>query len=451
MTRKLRESISDRPSINFQIERELKKHDPAMQTRILDALEAVKDAGPDGISVKDWASRIRMLHPDEDHPVADLLRAVVGKFTCCIERLGDKRYGWAENDNDAGAAVPQGVQDAMGDQVRLTSIALKTIRELGEFTLVELASAIARKTGMPISSAVGFAQHIIKQFIGGTLATIGNDRYKVKSEQQKKSDEHVDELKDLLRKSGLGPDELSEAGGYTGMGKRDIEGEKAVDAALRGAVDNVTVGTGKYARAAADYGIKNLGSLAGISDPTTWDTEINQEREKDQAAQRDYPVAWDIGDKVATAAQVASGVGAVKALGTAAVRAGLRAAADSAARKAAAKVAAKKADDNLRYQARGMSNAELANATKFSKNPALTRELQRRQELANLPDLPVVNDFKLGAQNALKLTSQQRVPPTPLKLTPQMQVPKSVSTPKLATQPATPSGSNVIPFRPRPK
>ena len=283
------------------------------------------------------------------------------------------------------------------------------------------------------------------------MATIGNDRYKVKSEQQKKSDEHVDELKDLLRKSGLGPDELSEAGGYTGMGKRDIEGEKAVDAALRGAVDNVTVGTGKYARAAADYGIKNLGSLAGISDPTTWDTEINQEREKDQAAQRDYPVAWDIGDKVATAAQVASGVGAVKALGTAAVRAGLRAAADSAARKAAAKVAAKKADDNLRYQARGMSNAELANATKFSKNPALTRELQRRQELANLPDLPVVNDFKLGAQNALKLTSQQRVPPTPLKLTPQMQVPKSVSTPKLATQPATPSGSNVIPFRPRPK
>ena len=465
MTRKLRESISDRPSINFQIERELKKHDPAMQTRILDALEAVKDAGPDGISVKDWASRIRMLHPDEDHPVADLLRAVVGKFTCCIERLGDKRYGWAENDNDAGAAVPQGVQDAMGDQVRLTSIALKTIRELGEFTLVELASAIARKTGMPISSAVGFAQHIIKQFIGGTLATIGNDRYKVKSEQQKKSDEHVDELKDLLRKSGLGPDELSEAGGYTGMGKRDIEGENAVDAALRGAVDNVTVGTGKYARAAADYGIKNLGSLAGISDPTTWDTEINQEREKDQAAQRDYPVAWDIGDKAATAAQVATGVGAVKALGTAAVKAGLRAAAKTAAERKAAlaalkpksgtysypNTAAKKAADKLKYRAMGMSNTELTTAIKTARSPELMRELERRLAIGKWPDLPVVNDFKLGAQNALKLTSQQRVPPTPLKLTPQMQVPKSVSTPKLATQPATPSGSNVIPFRPRPK
>jgi len=446
----LLESISDRPSINFKIERELKKHDPAMQTRILDALEAVKDAGPDGITVKEWANRIRMLHPDEDHPVADLLRAVVGKFDCCIERLGDKRYGWAENDNDAGAAVPQGVQDAMGDQVRLTSIALKTVRELGEFTLVELASAIARKTGMPISSAVGFAQHIIKQFIGGTLATIGNDRYKVKAEQKKTSDEHVDDLKDLLRKSGLNPDKLSEAGGYTGMGKRDIEGEKAVDAGLRGAVDNVTMGTGKYARAAADYGIKNLGSLAGLSDPTTWDTEIDQEREKDQAAQRDYPVAWDIGDKAATAAQVVSGVGAVKALGTAAIKAGARAVANSAAKQAAAKVAAKKAVDNLRYQARGMSNAELTNAIKTSKSPELMRELQRRQDLLNLPDLSVVNDFKLGAQNSLKLTPQMRVT-SPLKLTPQMQVAKNALPSKLAPQPAIPSGSNVIPFRPRPK
>jgi len=205
MTKKLRESISDRPSINFQIERELKKHAPAMQTRILDALEAVKDAGSDGISVKDWADRIRMLHPEDDTPVVDLLRTVVGKFGCCVQRLGDKRYGWVETDNEAGAAVPQGVQDAMGDQVRLTSIALKTMRELGEFTADELAAAVARKSGMPIPSAVAFAQHIIKQFIGGTLATIGNDRYKVKGEQKKNAADHVAGLKDLLRNAGLGP------------------------------------------------------------------------------------------------------------------------------------------------------------------------------------------------------------------------------------------------------
>ena len=467
----LLESISDRPSINFQIERELKKHDPAMQTRILDALEAVKDAGPDGISVKDWAIRIRMLHPDEDHPVADLLRAVVGKFGCCIERLGDKRYGWVENDNEAGAAVPQGVQDAMGDQVRLTSIALKTIRELGEFTLVELASAIARKTGMPISSAVGFAQHIIKQFIGGTLATIGNDRYKVKSEQKKTSDEHVDDLKDLLRKSGLNPDEISEAGGIGG-GMSGTKFSKAADyapavgAGVRGAVDNVTMGTGKYARAAADYGIKNLGSLAGISDPTTWDTEIDQEREKDLAAQQDHPVAWDIGDKAATAAQVASGVGAVKALGTAAIKAGAKAALRAGERRAAlaalpksgtygggnlsATFAAKRAAEDLKYRAMLMSNSELTNAIKTSKSPELMRELERRLAIEKLPNLPVVKDFQLGTHMPLKLTPQMRTTQS-LKLTPQMRVAKNTLPPKLATQPTIPSGSNVIPFRPRPK
>jgi hypothetical protein len=226
------------------------------------------------------------------------------------------------------------------------------------------------------------------------------------------------------------------------------------------------MGTGKYARAAADYGIKNLGSLAGLSDPTTWDTEIDQEREKDLAAQRDHPVAWDIGDKAATAAQVVSGVGAVKALGTAAIKAGTRAALRASERKAAlaalpksgtygggnlaAGTAAKKAAADLKYRAMGMSNAELTNAIKTSKSPELMRELERRLAIEKLPNLPVVNDFKLGAHNSLKLTPQMRVT-SPLKLTPQMQVAKSVSTPKLATKPAIPSGSNVIPFRPRPK
>ena len=239
---------------------------------------------------------------------------------------------------------------------------------------------------------------------------------------------------------------VKEAGGIGG-GMSGTKFSKAADyapavgAGVRGAVDNVTMGTGKYARAAADYGIKNLGSLAGISDPTTWDTEINQELEKDLAAQTDHPVAWDIGDKAATAAQVVSGVGAVKALGTAAVKAGTRAALRAAERKAAlaalpksgtygggklaASFAAKKAATDLKYQAMLMSDAELANAAKVSKSPALTRELERRSGIEKLPDLPVVNDFKLGAQNTLKLTPKMQVPPKPLKLTPDQMIPRS--------------------------
>lgn len=199
------ESIADKQSVNFQIERQLKKHDPETQTRILDALEAVKNAGSSGISVQDWANHIRKLYPDGDFSVGDLLKTVVSNFKCCVERLGDKLYGWTEEDHDGGAEVPQGVQQTIDAQMRITKIAMNAMRELGEFTAVDLASEIARKTGMPISSAIGFAQHIIKQFIGGTLATIGNDRYKVKNEKPKTADDQVNALKDLLRKSGLGP------------------------------------------------------------------------------------------------------------------------------------------------------------------------------------------------------------------------------------------------------
>jgi hypothetical protein len=242
---------------------------------------------------------------------------------------------------------------------------------------------------------------------------------------------------------------VKEAGGIGG-GMSGTKFSKAADyapavgAGVRGAVDNITLGTGKYARAAADYGIKNLGSIAGMSDPTTWDTEINQEREKDIAAQTNFPRAWDIGDKAATVAQVASGIGAAKVL----ARTAARAAANNAAARAAAKVAAKNADDNLRYQARGMSDSELANAISTSKNPAAMRELQRRQDLLNLPDLPVANDFNLGMRNALNLTPQMRVPTTPLNLTPQMRVP---TTPlKLTPNQMIPRSSKIVPFPKKP-
>jgi hypothetical protein len=225
-------------------------------------------------------------------------------------------------------------------------------------------------------------------------------------------------VKDLgpedLDEAELDTDETNEAGGIGG-GLSGTKFSKAADyapavgAGVRGAVDNFTMGGGKYARAAADYGIKNLGALAGKNDPTTWDKEIGQEREKDIAAQTNYPVAWDIGDKAATVAQVATGVGAGKVLATKAARA----AAASAAASAAAKAAAKKAAADSKYKAMGMSNAELTNAMKISKSPELARELQRRIALRKLPNLPV--------PKPLNLTPQMRTTPTStLKLTPGM-------------------------------
>jgi hypothetical protein len=161
----------------------------------------------------------------------------------------------------------------------------------------------------------------------------------------------------------------------------------AVGAGVRGAFNNVTMDAGKYARAAADYTAKNLGSLARMSEPTTYDKEIKQEIEKDTAAKRDFPDAYKTGEIGSTAAQALFGAGAVAA----ALRAGIRPVAKNT----------------------GQTIAKNADA----------------------------GDFNLGMQNALNLTPQMRVPTTPLNLTPQMRVPATplnltpqMRVPKLRTE-----------------
>lgn len=194
---------------------------------------------------------------------------------------------------------------------------------------------------------------------------------------------------------------VQEAGGIGG-GMSGTKFSKAADyapavgAGVRGAADNVTLGTGKYARAAADYGVKNLGSLAGLNEPTSWEKELKQELEKDIAAQTDYPVAWDRGNRAATAAQIAYGGGMLK-LGAKGVGAAL------------AKAAEKKA-------ARGIE-----------------------KQLAKDFD---ATDFALGSKNNLELTPQMRVRNEPLNLTQQMRVPKAPTT--------KPTSGNVLPFRKKP-
>ena len=237
-------------------------------------------------------------------------------------------------------------------------------------------------------------------------------------------------------------------------GVRGAIGSDRVDkisAAARGAADNVTLGLGKYARAAVDTNIKNLGSLAGISEPTTFSKEIEQEREKDTAAQQNQPAAWDVGDKAATAAQLATGVGGVaKAVAGAVVKRAatqaMRRTAEIAAEKTAEKAALETAK-RQRYQIMGMSDDALNYALKnknSSMNSALTQELKRRTDTM-VPPLPV--------PKPLQLTQQMRVPtvPTPpaslpkLNLTPQMRVPKTPPL-NLTPQMRVPGTRTVIPF-----
>lgn len=198
------ESIADKQSVNFQIERALRAHEPAMQTKLLDALELVKAAGTTGVAVGEWAAKIKQLYPDEDFSIGELLKTAVREFGCCIKRLGDKRYGWTEEDDTTPVTADPATRAAMGGQMQIAKITMDAMKELGEFTAEELGAAVAGKTGMPTAVAIQYAQSVIDQFTGDTLSKVGN-RYKIRAMKSKSSTDHVSDLKDIIRRAGLGP------------------------------------------------------------------------------------------------------------------------------------------------------------------------------------------------------------------------------------------------------
>lgn len=198
---RLSETVADRPSTNIRIERLLQQHDRAAQTRILDALEAVKHAGPEGLSVQAWADAVRQLHPEENYSLKDLLKTVAREFGCCVRRVAEKTYGWDESDRDIADVSPE-VRAAVGSQIALTHAAMAAMRQMGEFSRDELAARLARATGMPPEQAALYAEHVIGQFVGGTLERIGPDRYRVVAEPRPTTDDHIANLKDIARRAG---------------------------------------------------------------------------------------------------------------------------------------------------------------------------------------------------------------------------------------------------------
>jgi hypothetical protein len=187
-------------------------------------------------------------------------------------------------------------------------------------------------------------------------------------------------------------------------GVRDAIGSDRVDkisAAARGAADNVTLGLGKYARAAVDTNIKNLGSLAGISEPTTFSKELEQEREKDTAAQQNQPAAWDVGDKAATAAAVATGIGGVAKTIVGAV-------AKKAARELAKSTAKTSKDFELGVGRLDLFPDEAVSSMRPPAQPSSTLNLTPQMRVPSTP----ASQAAPVSQTPLNLTPQMRVPGT---------------------------------------
>jgi len=200
------ESIADTPSMNHRIEQVLKGIAPAEQTKTLDALEAVKNAGAAGISPAAWANAVKSLYPDEDFSMSDLLKSTVRNFGFVIKRIGDKLYAWSEEDSTDGDYDPETVA-AVKSQIDLGKMAIQTMKDLGEFDKNDLGKAIASKTGMPIDAATEYADHVMNQFIGGMLEKIGAGRYRVKVDEPKSAEDHVEDLRKMLRNAGLGSED----------------------------------------------------------------------------------------------------------------------------------------------------------------------------------------------------------------------------------------------------
>ena len=198
----LHESISDKPGINAQIEKALQTHPEAEQTRIIDALSALQLAGPAGLSPKEWADKVRDLHPHADFSMSDLLKNTVREFPCCVKRIGEKLYAWDDADRGIDNVAPE-VRDAISSQIRLSKVALEIIDKLGEFTVDDVATKLNQRTGMPMEHAVNYAQHIIDQFTGNKISNLGNGRYRVNVEPKNTVDRQIDDLKRLAGLPGM--------------------------------------------------------------------------------------------------------------------------------------------------------------------------------------------------------------------------------------------------------
>jgi len=94
----LKETISEKPGINAQIEKLLEKEPREQQSLIIDALDTLKNAGAGGLSPQDWSKKFKEIRPDGDYSVMDLLKNVVKTFPMCVKRVKAGLYVWDDSD-----------------------------------------------------------------------------------------------------------------------------------------------------------------------------------------------------------------------------------------------------------------------------------------------------------------------------------------------------------------
>jgi hypothetical protein len=192
----INEAISNNPNINAQIEKVLNKFSHIDQTHILDALEILQDAGTNGVSPAQWAETMKKLYPGNDFSVMDTLKNTVKQFPFCVKRTGEKNYVWDDT-------IRPEVKDAVSSQVKMTYAGLELMKQLGTFTIDELATKLATRFQMPVELANKFADHLVHSTGSNSVAEIGDGKFRVI--QDKPVNDYSDQIADILRNAGLNP------------------------------------------------------------------------------------------------------------------------------------------------------------------------------------------------------------------------------------------------------
>jgi hypothetical protein len=156
-------------------------------------IDVIYSAGPAGVTVAEWADRLRQIHPTAEN-VMTVLKDVAKHFVTGghIRRTEHKRCVWVMDSGIAAAAPAAGDPDdlndvspvmrhAVGQQVGMTYEALAIIRDHGEISGSEWAKLLSRRFGLPVPMAHAYVNHMAQQF-RGIIVPVGNDCWRYQEE-----------------------------------------------------------------------------------------------------------------------------------------------------------------------------------------------------------------------------------------------------------------------------
>lgn len=204
----LEESITNDPAINDLITQNLSNLDPAEQTKYLDALETLQNAGRAGLTGQEWMAAYRQLRPT-DPDAKDILPACARLFMGHTLRKEGQKYIW---DIDSVAYAddeenfPDPLKQAVGAHVDLAYELLAYAREVGEVSIRSLSRTIMNKTGMVDPT---MCQQMALNFLDanrGNFRNLGDGNYAYEDGDRRMgprgTTNYSDMFKDMANKAG---------------------------------------------------------------------------------------------------------------------------------------------------------------------------------------------------------------------------------------------------------